>query len=75
MSQDCGNGSFTTSCNGSNQFEVEASNNSSTTEAEMLLKLPVGTNFYNEAGELVYTIPSTGGGEPDKCKVKIPPSA
>ncbi|AEV34174.1 hypothetical protein Oweho_3223 [Owenweeksia hongkongensis DSM 17368] len=72
MSQECGNGNFNTSCNGDNQFEVEGSNNSTSAEAEMLLKLPVGTQFYNEENQLVYTIPTNAAGEPDKCKIKIP---
>lgn len=73
---DCGTGSFNLACNTStNEAILEGSNGSDSVEAVLELRVPAGTNFYNSNGDLVYTVPSEGNGEPDKTKIKIPPSA
>ncbi len=59
---------WSANCNEQDELDLQASNDSTTTEAVINLDLPVGTKIYNQAGELIAEIE----GEPDKCKIKIP---
>lgn len=67
----CNDLTWSGTCNQDDELDFQASNDSVSQEAVINLSLPVGTKIYNQAGELIATI----DGEPDKTKVRIPPSA
>tara|TARA_R110002096_G_scaffold364398_1_gene557495 strand:- start:965 stop:1177 length:213 start_codon:yes stop_codon:yes gene_type:complete len=67
----CNDVTWSGTCNTNDELDFQASNGSTTNEGVINLDLPEGTKIYNQAGELIATI----DGEPDKTKVRIPPSA
>ena len=62
----CENVKYATSCDeGELNIELE---NTGSSAADVFIDLPAGTQIFDQAGEVVYTIP----GQPDKTKMRIP---
>ncbi len=68
---ECNDLNWSADCNAQDELDFNATNNSSSNEVVINLNLPVGSKIYNQAGKLIAEI----DGEPDKTKVRIPPTS